>query len=205
MNNRPIIAIATTTVLTVTLIFSSSAIFYDFSVMGKPVWGPAGEKKCTSDFFSRTCCWIDDDGGYIHERCETCIDMGDGTYAQCKIKDGPVAAEDSSTPPTPPKPPKGNTDESRAPLNSGVSDQALTSEDDGNYNSVKPTNAEILTQTQNPSEDSTLTSSSSPQISNSGQDTMNFAKKGSNQNSPVPPECPKQGPIPPNCTMKPKF
>jgi hypothetical protein len=48
--------------------------------------------------------------------------MGDGTYAQCKIKDGPVAAEDSSTPPTPPKPPKGNIDGSRAPLNSGVSD-----------------------------------------------------------------------------------
>ncbi|HEU5120394.1 MAG TPA: hypothetical protein VFT71_05360 [Candidatus Nitrosocosmicus sp.] len=35
--------------------------------------------------------------------------------------------------------------------------------------------------------------------------TTNFAKKGNAQNSPVPPECPKQGPIPPDCTMKPKF
>ena len=35
--------------------------------------------------------------------------------------------------------------------------------------------------------------------------TTNFAKKGNAQNSPVPPECPNQGPIPPDCTMKPKF
>ena len=35
--------------------------------------------------------------------------------------------------------------------------------------------------------------------------TTSFAKKGNSQNSPVTPECPKQGPIPPNCTMKPKF
>lgn len=40
--------------------------------------------------------------------------------------------------------------------------------------------------------------------SNSGS-TTSFAKKGNSQNSPVPPECPKQGPIPPNCTLKPKF
>ena len=33
----------------------------------------------------------------------------DGTYARCKIKDGPVAAEeDTST--SPPNPPKGNID-----------------------------------------------------------------------------------------------
>lgn len=35
--------------------------------------------------------------------------------------------------------------------------------------------------------------------------TASFAQKGNAQNSPVPPECPKQGPIPPDCTMKPKF
>jgi hypothetical protein len=39
----------------------------------------------------------------------------------------------------------------------------------------------------------------------SSESTTSFAKKGNSQNSPVPPECPKQGPIPPNCTMKPKF
>ncbi len=187
----------TTALLTISLILSSSGIF-DFSVMGKPVWGPAGEKKCTSDFFSRTCCWIDDDGGYIHERCETCIDMGDGTYAHCKIKDGPVAAED---PTTPPKPPKGNLDGTRAPINDGVLDQTFTSDDNDNDNIGTSDNAEILTQSENPSQES---SSSSPETSNAEQ-TTSFAKKGNTQNSPVPPECPKQGPIPPDCTMKPKF
>lgn len=39
----------------------------------------------------------------------------------------------------------------------------------------------------------------------SSEMTTSFAKKGDIQNSPVPPECPKQGPIPPDCTMKPKF
>jgi len=49
MINRQIIMFATTVLLATSLILSSSGIF-DFSVMGKPVWGPAGEKKCTSDF-----------------------------------------------------------------------------------------------------------------------------------------------------------
>lgn len=178
------------------MVISSTVVFYDFSAMGKPVWGPAGEKKCTSDFFSRTCCWIDDDGGYIHERCETCIDMGDGTYAHCKIKDGPVAAEDPSTPP---KPPKGNIDGSRAPISEGVLDQTFTTENN-NDKPAESSNAEIGALSENPSQE---LSSSSLDISDSKQST-NFAK-GNSQNSPVPPECPKQGPIPPNCTLKLKF
>ena len=40
---------------------------------------------------------------------------------------------------------------------------------------------------------------------NNSESTINYAKKGNSQASPVPPECPKQGPIPPNCTLKPKF
>ena len=40
---------------------------------------------------------------------------------------------------------------------------------------------------------------------NNSESTTNFAKKGNTQTSPIPPECPKQGPIPPNCTLKPKF
>ena len=39
----------------------------------------------------------------------------------------------------------------------------------------------------------------------SAEFTTSFSKKGNTQNSPIAPECPKQGPIPPNCTMKPKF
>ncbi|WP_148685427.1 hypothetical protein [Candidatus Nitrosocosmicus hydrocola] len=193
-----------TTVLLTTSLFLSSTINSNYSVMGKPVWGPAGEKKCTSDFFSRTCCWIDDDGGYIHERCETCTDMGDGTYTNCKIKDGPVAAEDPSTPPNPPK---GNIDGTRAPLNEGVLDQTFTSDDNDNID--EPKNAETLSQlegnpTQELSSPSSSSSSSSAESFNEEQ-TASFTKKGNGPNSPVPPECPKQGPIPPDCTMKPKF
>jgi len=40
---------------------------------------------------------------------------------------------------------------------------------------------------------------------NNSESTTSLAKKGNSQASPVPPECPKQGPIPPNCTLKPKF
>lgn len=37
----------------------------------------------------------------------------------------------------------------------------------------------------------------------SAESTTSFAKKGSSQAAPIPPECPKQGPIPPDCPMKP--
>ena len=198
--NRQLIVFANT-VLLITSLFLSSTMIFDYSVMGKPVWGPAGEKKCTSDFFSRTCCWIDDDGGYIHERCETCTDMGDGTYTNCKIKDGPVAAEDPSTPP---KPPKGNIDGTRAPLNNGMLDQTFTSNENDDTSETK--NAETLTQLEeNPSQDLSSFSSSSSTEEFNGEQTEGLTKKGNVQNSPVPPECPKQGTIPPDCTMKPKF
>ena len=62
-------------------------------------------------------------------------------------------------------------------------------------------NAEILTQSEDPSP--TLSSLSSE--TSSPEQTTSFSKKGNDQNSPTPPECPKQGPIPPDCTMKPKF
>ena len=41
--------------------------------------------------------------------------------------------------------------------------------------------------------------------SSTSESTASLSKKGNTQNSPVPPECPTQGPIPPDCTMKPKF
>jgi hypothetical protein len=80
--------------LAVALIFGSS--FSRFA-HGVPVFGPAGEKKCTSDFFSRTCCWIDTDTEAYKKFCETCIDQGDGTYADCNTTEGPVAFEPPST------------------------------------------------------------------------------------------------------------
>jgi hypothetical protein len=41
--------------------------------------------------------------------------------------------------------------------------------------------------------------------SSTSESTTSLSKKGNTQNSPVPPECPKQAPVPPDCTMKPKF
>ncbi len=49
MINRQIIMFTTTALLTTSLILSSSGIF-DFSVMGKPVWGPAGKKNAHQIF-----------------------------------------------------------------------------------------------------------------------------------------------------------
>ena len=116
------------------------------------------------------------------------------------LNDGPVAAKDPSALPIPPK---GNIDGTRAPINEGVLDQSFSSKDN-NDNTGESNNAVIGTQSENPSQESSPSSSSSSETSSSEQ-TTNFAKKGGTQNSPVPPECPKQGPIPPDCTMKPKF
>jgi hypothetical protein len=67
------------------------------SVFGKPVDG--SQQKCTSTFWTRTCCWAEDNGSFIHERCETCIDYGDGTYGQCTIDDHPFReANDNRVP-----------------------------------------------------------------------------------------------------------
>jgi hypothetical protein len=57
------------------------------NVFGKPINGD--KKNCKSDFFSRTCCWAESNGSFIFERCETCLDMGDGTYGHCKTDDHP--------------------------------------------------------------------------------------------------------------------
>lgn len=200
---------AASLIITVLLITSPLAKF-DNVVQGKPVWGPAGEKKCTSDFFSRTCCWIDDDGDAIHKRCETCIDNGDGTYSNCKITDGPVASEN------PPKPPKGNIHENKAPLANSIEEQTPFSTSDSNNdnnnnnindNSGNTNNPQAFEQLSNPSSSSSSSSSFSKETGTGNTDqSTSFAMKGKNtETSPTPPECPKEGPIPPNCTMKPKF
>lgn len=175
MDKSPIFVVIST--LITILIFSPSAKF-DLLVEGKPVWGPAGEKKCTSDFFSRTCCWIDDDGGAIHQRCETCIDNGDGTYSNCKIKDGPVASK------TPTKPPKGSIND--------------------NLNKDLTTSGKVLEKT--PESHSSNTLSQSDNLDKTTGLSKKGSGSGTlNDNSPTPPACPDKGPIPPNCTMKPKF
>ena len=92
---KNVVILVVVSFLAAALIFGSSSSRF---VQAVPVWGPAGQKKCTSDFFSRTCCWLDTDTDAIKKFCETCIDQGDGTYADCKTTEGPV----SFTPKQPP-------------------------------------------------------------------------------------------------------
>lgn len=207
-NTNKILTFFTASLIITLFLIAAPMAKFDIAVQGKPVWGPAGEKKCTSDFFSRTCCWIDDDGGYIHERCETCIDNGDGTYSNCKIKDGPVASEN---PPIPPKPPKGSIGENRAPITNGIEDQTLSSDSNNDVSdnnigdsAVNTKSSEVLDKSNSPAS-SQSSSSQKSGIGKMDEQATGFAKKGNTETSPVPPECPKQGPIPPNCTMKPKF
>ena len=80
--------------LIVMLIYSSSSSRF---VQAVPVFGPAGEKKCTTDFSTflptRSCCWIDTDTDTeaYKKFCEVCTYQPDGTYGDCKTTEGPVA------------------------------------------------------------------------------------------------------------------
>jgi hypothetical protein len=78
--------------LATALIFSSSSNRF---VQAVPVWGPAGEKKCTIDYSpflpTRSCCWIDTDTEAYKKFCEVCTYQPDGTYGDCKTTEGPVA------------------------------------------------------------------------------------------------------------------
>lgn len=70
---------------------ASSTQFYDFIVMGKPI----SSQECTSDFWSKTCCWLDNEGGVIRKHCQTCLSDGYGGYTiNCKTTKGPVAKPD---------------------------------------------------------------------------------------------------------------
>jgi hypothetical protein len=74
----------------------------------------------------------------------------------------------------------------------------FSSNDEENQELTETNDADITTNNQENDDLSTSETTDSEM-------TTSFAKKGNAQNSPVPPECPKQGPIPPDCTMKPKF
>ena len=58
-------------VIAVAMITLSTVSNLDFIVMGA--------LKCTSDFWTRTCCWDDlDEDGNVVTKCYTCIDNGRG-------------------------------------------------------------------------------------------------------------------------------
>ncbi len=167
-------------------------------------------KKSANGLALVECCWYIPvkpgtgyKGGDTEMYCSECENGGSRGYISCSEPELQFR-----TAPT--------TDESIFPNNDGVAEDQQTeqpsiksnqgiileertietdSQQNPSFNEEKETSLES-TKSENPP--------SSSETSGSEQ-TTNFAQKGNGQNSPVPPECPKQGPIPPNCTMKPKF
>jgi hypothetical protein len=147
-----------------------------------------------------TCCWREPVPGKILGQvyCQTCVKDSNDCYDKI--------AQDFTKTPESTRPSDNDqvledqqTEQPSIKSNQGIILEERTIETDSQQNpsfdGEVETSSEI-TESENPS--------SSSETSNSEQ-TTNFAKKGNGQNSPVPPECPKQGPIPPDCTMKPKF
>ena len=52
-------------------------------VIGKPI--DNSKQPCKFDFWSSFCCWIESNGCFVVECHKTCLDIGDGTFEQCKI------------------------------------------------------------------------------------------------------------------------
>jgi hypothetical protein len=68
-------------------IMSPLFLSFDFIVIGLPITTP----ECASDFWSKTCCWLDNEGGVIRKHCQTCLSDGYGGYTiNCETTKGPV-------------------------------------------------------------------------------------------------------------------
>jgi hypothetical protein len=52
------------------------------SVCGIPI--DDRKQPYKSDFWARICFWAESNGYFVFDCYETCPDMGDGTYGQCK-------------------------------------------------------------------------------------------------------------------------
>ena len=94
----------------------------------------------------------------------------------------------TNSPPTDQRVPPGNVGVLEQLEDSSNNEQSQESEESTDTNNVETTSD----------------SQENDDTSNS-ETTNSLSKRGNTQSSPVPPECPKQGPIPPDCTMKPKF
>jgi hypothetical protein len=212
--------------LAAALIFSSSSSRF---VQALPVFGPAGEKKCTIDYSpflpTRSCCWIDTDTEAYKKFCEVCTYQPDGSYGNCKTTEGPVAfspkppitnspvAERAPSSPAAPPPPNALP----PPSQQTTCPDGSTSDVNGN---CPTTNQQLAPPTSlggsasnnnnnnnnNPTPDHHHKSKGSDLLGQIGGGESATKKGGNNGNSPTPPACPEDNsPIPPNCTLKPKF
>ena len=174
------------------------------SVFSEPMDPNYSPENCKSEdkYGYVTCCWKK--GGKTY--CQAC--KTDGKTIQCgKVQgpiglipgqSGPVFQEDNGVLE---QPPITNNPPIKSENSFPNDDDKVLDEHQSNPNPpltnqrVPAGNIGILEQL----DDSSMTEPTDSET------TTSFAKKGNTQNSPVPPECPKQGPIPPDCTMKPKF
>lgn len=192
-----------------------------------PHWGFNNNNNCTYDstktLAQKTCCWTEnvdpgtgnpDLGGNQEKYCQTCSEVyQDGAWVwDCdapELQFRTVPNTDESIFPNDER----KILEEQQPLNPSfnsnnraIIDENLAEDQPMQFSSNNEENQELIetndagTTYSNQENDDLHTSETTD-----SEMTTSFAKKGSGQNSPVPPECPKQGPIPPDCTMKPKF
>lgn len=182
-------------------------------------WG-GGNSTCEAEFkgdrYFLNCCWREPIPGSILGKayCQKCENVGteDKPVWSCEPKQ-PQGFESTikrhETVPLHPLEEPGENKQTNPTFNSNkgaIIDENLAEDQPMQFSSNNEESQE-LTETNN-----AVTASNSQENDDSStsetadtEESTNFAKKGSTQSSPVPPECPKQGPIPPDCTMKLKF
>lgn len=180
-------------------------------------WG-GGNSTCEAEFkgdrYFLNCCWREPIPGSILGKayCQKCENTGtsDKPVWSCEPKQ-PQAFEstierDEAIPPR-----DGEVLDETQPINptfnsnkGSIINENLAEDQPMQFSS----NDEQSQESDESIETNNAETESNPQEiddSSNSETTTSLSKRGNTQNSPVPPECPKQGPIPPDCTMKPKF
>lgn len=187
-------------------------------------WGGQMDVNCTGeskgDRWFVTCCWREPVPGKIlgQTYCQKCENTGssDNPNWKCDPKQ-PQAFESTSNRYEVVNPNNGKILEETQTTNptfeankGTVLEKNLAEEQQPmqfSQNNEKGQESEELTETNNAN---TASNNQEDDVSptsdtTDSEMTTSLSKRGNAQNSPVPPECPNQGPIPPDCTMKPKF
>jgi hypothetical protein len=214
-NHRKIIL--TFAVLTLVLAVAlTPSVSYVKAVPPDDRWG--GESTCEAEFkgdrYFLNCCWREPIPGSILGKayCQKCENTGtsDNPVWTCEPKQ-PQAFEstterDEAVPPrdgevldeTQPTNPTFNPNKGTIINENLAEDQPIQfSSNEEQSQGSEESSEEINPNTESNSQENDGSSTS--------ESTTSLSKRGNTQNSPVPPECPKQGPIPPDCTLKPKF
>jgi hypothetical protein len=219
-NSEESVIFVAISLLTIALIFSLAS---SRLVQAMPVFGPAGEKKCTIDYSpflpTRSCCWIDTDTEAYKKFCEVCTYQPDGSYGNCKTTEGPVVfapkppitnppvSEQGPSSPPPPPPPNAisppssqNCSDGSTPDANGNCPTTTTNQQLAPPTSLGGSGASNNNNNNNPQPEHHHKSRGNDLLGQIGGGGELATRKA---NSPTPPACPDKGPIPPDCTLKP--